>query len=235
MKNKIILFLIFFTNSLFSQTGIITYKTTSNNKKKPPSERVKKTVEEINRATYTLKYNKNYSFFSRDKIIPLYPLEAKLASIWTSSNKDCYQYNGIIKKSYTNSEISNTMYIVSYEEKTNEWVLDSSVKIIDGFTCYRATKKIFYPRTGVTGENIAWYTPEIPVPYGPAGYGGLPGLILQLQLGKKVIYLAQKIELNPKKKIKINKIKDGKIISVDEHVQLMRGARKYVPEEKDEN
>ena len=52
---------------------------------------------------------------------------------------------------------------------------------------------------------IAWYCPEIPYKFGPAGYGGLPGMILELQ-EKNNVFGAIKIELKaPLEKIQIPK------------------------------
>lgn len=48
-----------------------------------------------------------------------------------------------------------------------------------------------------TVEITAWFTPEIPVQHGPAEYGGLPGLILEVSDGKTVL-LCSEIKLNPK-------------------------------------
>ena len=48
-------------------------------------------------------------------------------------------------------------------------------------------------------EVIAWYAPDLPIPIGPKGYNGLPGLILQLDEGQnRLTYKAKKIELNKK-------------------------------------
>jgi GLPGLI family protein len=41
----------------------------------------------------------------------------------------------------------------------------------------------------------AWYAPDIPVRFGPIGYGGLPGLILELQNESATFYVT-KINLN---------------------------------------
>lgn len=108
----------------------------------------------------------------------------------------------------------------------SNWVFVNETKIIDGYICFKATKEIFYKRTNVKSNNIAWYTPDIPVPYGPAGYGGLPGLILQLEIGTKVTYLVSKVILNPTKKVEIPTLKEGEKINLEEMVFLMQEARK---------
>ena len=49
-----------------------------------------------------------------------------------------------------------------------------------------------------TIDIVAWYTPQIPVSHGPAEFGGLPGLILELTTDETVL-LCSKIVMNPKK------------------------------------
>ncbi len=48
-----------------------------------------------------------------------------------------------------------------------------------------------------TVEVVAWYTPQIPVTFGPDIYGGLPGLILELKDNRNHYYL-QKVILEPR-------------------------------------
>ncbi|WP_456378499.1 GLPGLI family protein, partial [Lutibacter sp.] len=75
-------------------------------------------------------------------------------------------------------------------------------------------------RVTVSGEKqipvIAWFAPEIPYPFGPAGYLGLPGLVLEVEVSKIIIY-ASKIFLNHKEKQIIETPKKGKIISEKEY------------------
>jgi GLPGLI family protein len=55
------------------------------------------------------------------------------------------------------------------------WQIGNEQKQIANYTCYKAT-------TTFKGRNYqAWFTPEIPVPYGPYKFSGLPGLILEIR------------------------------------------------------
>lgn len=63
--------------------------------------------------------------------------------------------------------------VVFRDSLIHNWELQENTKSILGFTCYSATTK-FRGRT-----YIAWYTPEIPLSYGPWKLNGLPGLILE--------------------------------------------------------
>ena len=51
------------------------------------------------------------------------------------------------------------------------WTMARGDSTILGYTCHKATTR-FRGR-----DYVAWYTEEIPYPYGPYKFGGLPGLI----------------------------------------------------------
>ena len=59
---------------------------------------------------------------------------------------------------------------------TLEWSFcDEATDSIMGYECRKAT-------TEFAGRNYtAWFTPEIPLPFGPYKFGGLPGLILKIE------------------------------------------------------
>ncbi len=56
-----------------------------------------------------------------------------------------------------------------------KWEITAEEKKIDSLTCIKAECK-FRGR-----HYIAWFTPDIPLPYGPWKMGGLPGLVVDLQ------------------------------------------------------
>lgn len=62
------------------------------------------------------------------------------------------------------------------------WKTSKETKIIKGYKCYKATYTYIQNWRGkkFPWKIIAWYTPEIPLKYGPIRYHGLPGLIIQL-------------------------------------------------------
>lgn len=69
---------------------------------------------------------------------------------------------------------SGRTFLIQDEAPTYAWRLTEERAEFLGFSCIKAVTD----RDGKTVE--AWFTPEIPVPAGPAPYGGLPGLILIL-------------------------------------------------------
>lgn len=67
------------------------------------------------------------------------------------------------------------MTLLTYKEPTiNNWKLIDESKTINTINCKRA--EINYK-----GRNwIAWYSTDIPIPYGPYKFNGLPGLIIKI-------------------------------------------------------
>jgi GLPGLI family protein len=64
------------------------------------------------------------------------------------------------------------------------------------FLGYVSQKAVATTAGGASVE--AWFTPEIPAPVGPAGYGGLPGLILVLSEGDgRRTFVAKEVSLEP--------------------------------------
>lgn len=85
--------------------------------------------------------------------------------------------NVIFKKNGLMTIQDRFKYVYQYEEdqpKLN-WSLEKGEKILLGHKCNKA--KVTY-----RGRNyIAWYTSEIPINNGPYVFGGLPGLILEIE------------------------------------------------------
>ncbi len=64
---------------------------------------------------------------------------------------------------------------IQHELDGGDWKLTNEQRTILGYTCMKAI-------TGPdTLQTVAWFTPQIPAAVGPATYGQLPGLILELE------------------------------------------------------
>jgi GLPGLI family protein len=115
-----------------------------------------------------------------------------------------------------------------------EWIFTQETKIIGGYNCFKAIlkkkkNKIKKP------DIVAWYSPEIPIGFGPKGYCNLPGLIIELKVGP-IIYFATKIELNPKEEIEVKKVTNGKLVTEEEFDNIvMRIDKKKERETKRRN
>jgi len=67
----------------------------------------------------------------------------------------------------------------------------------------------------------AWFTPQIPIANGPGEYGGLPGLILEMNVFRTTL-LCSKIVLNPKESEPIKAPSKGDMVSRAEYNQIVK-------------
>ena len=107
------------------------------------------------------------------------------------------------------------------------WTLKKETKKIGEYNCYKAIMvEKMKTRKGIKNVLIeAWYIPEVNIPFGPIGYSGLPGLIIELKRNDIKYYITN-INLNPKDKISIEKPSKGKKVTQEEFYDIAINAMK---------
>ncbi|CAM1370505.1 conserved protein of unknown function [Tenacibaculum soleae] len=112
---------------------------------------------------------------------------------------------------YTNNKTKSIIQMSEYlgyiAHKPLDWKITNKTKNIGKYKCYQAIAlERLYSRRGFyyTKRIIAWFTPSIPLNFGPKYYKGLPGLILEINRDKFNIS-AIKINFNPTKELKIKR------------------------------
>lgn len=224
---KTLILVLISTINFYSQTGEVVYGIKSIKQDNLEKSMVKGIIKEYDLMKFSLVYNKTNSYFRLKKNIPHNSKWYNLAKIFIESYNDWYQ-NPLTKEASYNQEIGGELYHIIYN-KMDGWEVTEETKNIEGYTCYKAIRKESNTKHRNPEKKyltyIAWFTPDIPAPYGPLGNGGLPGLILQLEKPNLVVYTAKKIVLNKKNKVPVPK-EAKKINPVDKH-KLMRLARKY--------
>ncbi|MEO7975939.1 GLPGLI family protein [Flavobacterium sp.] len=99
---------------------------------------------------------------------------------------------------------------------SHNWKLYPESKIINGFTCKKATTK---NTEFNSNQNItAWYTEEIPINDGPMFYSGLPGFIIQLELDDKSILTFQKLAFSEENTVIEQPNNSAKEMSFEEYL-----------------
>lgn len=89
-----------------------------------------------------------------------------------------------------------------------KWEITKEEKKIGKYLCRKAIStftETFLDKK-IQRKLVAWFSTEIPLPFGPRGFDGLPGLVLELQDGKN-IFIASEVKISRNKKIKITKPK----------------------------
>lgn len=114
--------------------------------------------------------------------------------------------------------------LVNDSLKRFRWKLSNEKRKINGYNCLKATGVAFnYEDEGIIEIPVeAWYAPEIPIPTGPAEFGGLPGAILELSRGRDKTYKAVEITFK-RKEVKIKKPTKGKRLTRAEYEKLFEG------------
>lgn len=232
MKRLVVVLAIFAKTVTFSQTGEIIYKSRSLKVDNLERKRVKEISKELNLMTFKLIYNKNNSYFKKEKNIPINKLYHTLAEI-VAGVRDAWYQNALNKEAIFNTKIKEKLYQVTGNGMAG-WNITEENKTIEGYNCYKAERKELNKKFSTKNNKkyivyTAWFTPEIPVPYGPVGNGGLPGLILQLERSNLVLFEAIKLTLNHNN-VKVPLPKNAKKININEKVRLMRLARKVTPD-----
>ncbi len=115
------------------------------------------------------------------------------------ASEDIYYRNLETKILLQKETFIDGVYLISDKFDQYKWKLHKDLKKIGKYKCYKATYKKLEINP-ITQEKhsvkiIAWYTLDIPLPFGPRDFGGLPGLILFVKVGG-VYYIANKVQVN---------------------------------------
>lgn len=236
-KLTIVICLLFITN-IIAQSGKIIYK----NEPTPPEglEEMKKTdpqkykrysfminkmIEKTKRLRYTLEFNEEQSKFTTN---PSMSKEDNTMARMSRPESD-YYYDLSSNERYQKSNMIGKELLV--EKAPIKWAITKETKVINGYPCKKAEAiQIFYTVDRETEELktkeqpiTAWFTTELPFSFGPEHYGGLPGLVLELN-SQGNNFKVEKIKLKENKNKSIDFPDTDKAISEQEAAKQMHQA-----------
>lgn len=188
--------------------------------------------------TFILTFNKDMSIYKEEE-----RLEPPSA-ISSSGNKvmvlgggsNAKYFKNIKSKSYIDQQdMFGKQFLIKDSLEDLNWKLEEETKVIGKYLCFKATaiKKETRMELSFSSESkekqepkeiveeheiVAWYTSDIPVSSGPSEYGGLPGLILELN-AEEMQYVCSKIVMNTNEKIE--EPKSGKEVTSKEYQKIM--------------
>lgn len=172
---------------------------------------LEKSIVDAKKLTFQLIITENGSKFFNEEM-----LDSDIASPSQRFTLAMANYMGIVinlkeKLLFQKEMLGENIY--AEEDLKNNWILTNETKLIDKYLCYKATNVY----TVLNGSKIfshpviAWYCPKLPFPYGPVGYGNLPGLILELRV-RNTVYGAKNIKLNSDSNFDIKALEKIKIL-----------------------
>jgi len=124
-------------------------------------------------------------------------------------------YKNTKTKEYLKENVRENLLIEKEEKK---WEITQESKQIGKYLCFKA---IEIESKNTKMEPIVWFTPQIPVSFGPLDYNGLPGLVVLVEMKNRTIS-ASKIVLNPKEKIVFKKLIKGNRITEKKYKEKMK-------------
>jgi GLPGLI family protein len=205
--------------------------------------------------TFTLTFSKFEALYEENEVLAKPQASTNGMSISISMSGQGKKYiNTKDKITLEEDAIMGKEFLIEEKLEQPKWNLREDFKKIGDYTCFKA--ELTSPATDeqrkayqefLEKEKIkpalfkmdepkdkvitAWYTPEIPVSFGPENYWGLPGLILELNEDNKII-LCSKVTLNTKETSEIKKPKTGDKVSKEKFKAI---EKKKMDSMKDEN
>ncbi|MFC5047154.1 GLPGLI family protein [Aquimarina hainanensis] len=246
MIRIMILLMMLFVNSLFAQDfqGVAIYQSSSKmdldiGESAAPSgmkEQLEAMLIKQFQKEYRLDFSIHESIYQEEKQLenPASNQGVKMIVIGSGGGEVLYK-NTKESRYVSSNDIFGKQFLIKDTLRKNKWELTNETKKIGNYLCYKATRKvesIEIRNITINGEKekakekkkeqliTAWYTPLIPVSNGPSMYGGLPGLILEVNDGKQTM-LCKKIVINPKNKVTIKEPAKGKVVTQERFNEIM--------------
>lgn len=242
MKIKIFMLALFITGAMFAQdfSGRATYRTHRKSSFKLDSttmaanpgiqEQMETQMRKMFQKTFILDFTKSESMYKEEQELDAPKGPSSNGSVMVMSfgggGIDVLYKNILENRMANKKELMGKVFLIKDNLVAYDWELTGETKNIGNYTCYKAVfekeeesieinmidgdvkeEKVLKKRT-----LVAWYTPDIPISNGPRDYGGLPGLILEVNDGDLTIVCSE-IVLNPKEVKEIKEPIKGKIVT----------------------
>jgi GLPGLI family protein len=204
-------------------------------------------LHKMNQKTFILNFDQKTSSYIEETTLDVPKPQVgggDIVMMFGGSGNASIYFKNIKEKRFANqTEIQGKRFLVKDKLLEINWELSSETKNIGTYTCYKATysKEVDNVEISIKdGETVedksketivttAWYTPQVPVSNGPGNYQGLPGLILEVNDGKKTIVCSE-IILNSSQKSKIEEPKKGKVVSQNKYIKIQKQKKDEIME-----
>ena len=230
MKTKFLVLALIFSGAIFAQkpSGEITYTTKINMHKNLPEgeqgDMIRSMIPEFQSMENTLLFSETESLYQNkkeDKKKEDEGFEEEEGGVHIKIEMD--QPNDII---YTNLESNEVVeqrdlmgkqFLIKDTLDQSIWKITGEQKMVSGLMCMRAEHFNEQDSTLI----VVWFTSQIPVSTGPAGFGGLPGLIVYVDINDgEMIISANNIVMRELEKKEIQAPKKGKVVTQDEFMEI---------------
>jgi GLPGLI family protein len=210
---------------------------------------IKAKMAKMFQKTFILNFNRTESTYKEDAKLDQPSVgnsgngSVMVMSIGGGGGNDVYYKNIKENRVAEKADLMGKTFLIKDEIEPIDWKMTGETKNIGEYTVYKAVWEREVESINmkmVNGESkeetktemqttTAWYTLDIPVSNGPRQYGGLPGLILEINDGNQTIVCTE-IVLNPKDKPTIKEPEKGKIVNREKFEEISRKKTKEMME-----
>ncbi|PRP67445.1 GLPGLI family protein [Nonlabens agnitus] len=206
-------------------------------------KRIEENLKKASEKTFILKFNRSESLWTEEVALAT-PGQSGGWGNFMGSSMGGDKYKDMTSNTFTEQrDMMGKTFLIKDDLPQLDWQITGETRQIGNYTAIKATavkkndaldmsafrrrrddnkKKEEDGETKLTDmiekdENTtvtAWFTPQIPVQHGPAEYGGLPGLILELNANNTTM-LCTKIVLNPEDRSDIEPATKGEEIKLE--------------------
>lgn len=197
---------------------------------------VKEAVKKASEKQYTLTFNKTECLYEEEKALEKPSNNTEDFSVSISYGTTGNKYLNLKEQtSVVEDNVFDKEFLIVEPLVKPDWKLIDETKKIGDYNCFKAElvipvsekqkqdyedflkrdaqKPALFKMAKPEDKIVTvWYTPEIPVSFGPDNYWGLPGLILEVNDGFG-IFLCTKVTLSTKEKFKIKVPNKGEKVS----------------------
>ena len=194
-------------------------------------EQMEAQMRKMFQKTFTLDFTKSESMYKEEQELdaPKGPSAngGVMVMVMGGDGSSDILYKNILEKRMANKrELMGKVFLIKDNLVTYDWKLTGETKNIGNYSCYKAVYEVEEEEIQINMIDgdvkeekvikkrsiVAWYTLEVPISNGPSNYGGLPGLILEVNDGDLTIVCSE-IVLNPKEVKEIKEPTKGKIVT----------------------
>ncbi len=248
---KLLLVFLLFITTIQAQTkeGIIVYERKINMHKRITDPQMRAYIPEFRTSKHELLFSDSASIYRtipEDEMPETNEGGVRMVMRFGGGDGDELYKNFSLLQSIRQTDIGSKTYIVEDSIRTQQWKLSNETKTMMGYSCRKAIAKQTLRIAGnvrmITNTNgvsdttksstsqpqqqeveiIAWYAEEIVSPVGPENNGGLPGVILQLDInGGETVFTAVDIKKEVNSKL-VKAPTKGKKITSQEYAKLMQ-------------
>ena len=193
-------------------------------------EQMEAQMRKMFQKTFTLDFTKSESIYKEEQELDAPKGPSSNGSVMVMSfggGGTDFLYKNISENRMANKkELMGKVFLIKDNLVTYDWKLTGERKNIGNYSCYKAVYEVEEEEIQINMIDgdvkeekvikkrsiVAWYTLEVPISNGPSNYGGLPGLILEVNDGDLTIVCSE-IVLNPKEVKEIKEPTKGKIVT----------------------